>query len=152
MKYLVYYLLLMTTILVTSTVYASSIQNHCLVNINKHIINSDTALLDECNLQDNDIPALISYLNSHHYITQLYLMNNHIGDNGAQLIAKLKNIKMLELRNNEITKIGATVLARSSIHMLDLQGNKFNSSSTADLAQSSNNALQRHNNTAIILA
>jgi hypothetical protein len=121
-----YFLCIMLN-LTSSVIMAKGFSNECLSHIKPHIISSDTLWLDECKLSDKEMPALVSYLIHHPKITQLYLLNNHIGDDGAFLLAKIKTLKMVELRNNLITLPGATALAHSSIHMLDLQGNKFNS-------------------------
>lgn len=149
MKRIKKYLLCSITSLALLPVYASPTMNHCLTDMKSHIINSDTAWFDECELKDNDMPTLISYLNSHPEITQLYLLNNQIGDEGAFMLAKNKTLKMLELRNNIIGQKGAIALAHSSIHMLDLQGNKFNGPHVVEMAQ--NTRLNRANNEVIIL-
>jgi Ran GTPase-activating protein (RanGAP) involved in mRNA processing and transport len=123
-------------------VFALTEINKCLTDFKSHIINKNTIWFDDCGLSNNDVPKIVSYLNKHHEITQLYLLNNHIGDEGAILLAKSKTLKMLELRNNDIGKKGVTALASSSIHMLDLQGNKYKSVGLIAIAQ---------NNTSIIL-
>ena len=149
MKWIKNTLLCSITSLALLPVYASPTTNNCINDFKSHIINSDTAWFDECGLKDNDVPILISYLDSHPEITQLYLLNNRIGDDGALLLAKNKTLKMLELRNNIIGKKGAIALAHSSIHMLDLQGNQFNGPHLIAMAQ--NNVSKRSNNEVIIL-
>lgn len=124
-----FFVIMANTILFSTSVNA----NQCIAGINSHIINLDTLWLDECHLTDKEVPQIIAYLEHHPKVTQLYLLNNFIGDAGAILLAKNKTLKVLELRNNLISVKGAKALARSSIHMLDMQGNKFNAAHLAAL-------------------
>ena len=107
--------------------FASGVNNKCITDFKNHIISSDTAWFDDCGLNDRDIPIILSYLKTHKEITQLYLLNNNIGDQGAILLSQNKSLQLLELRNNLVGKKGAQALAHSAIHMIDLQGNKYNS-------------------------
>lgn len=140
--------------MITNVIFfaASANANQCIANMNSHIINSDTLWLDDCHLTDKEIPQIIAYLEHHSKITQLYLLNNSIGDAGAMLLAKNKTLKMLELRNNLITVKGARALAHSSIHMLDLQGNKFNAAHLAALNKHAGSHVLPQQAEAIILA
>lgn len=122
--------------LIAPGVFAKNSMNSCLAHISDHIINSDTAWFDDCGLKDQDVPMIVSYLSQHPQITQLYLINNQIGDAGAILLSKNKTLKVLELRNNKINSKGAKALARSNIHMLDLQGNHYNMARATTVAES----------------
>lgn len=110
--------------LMVAPVFADNNHNQCIAEFKSHIITADTAWFDDCELTDKHIPIIISYLNEHPEITQLYLLNNKVSDDGAIMLAKNKTLKLLELRNNLIDQQGVKALAQSSIHMIDLQGNK----------------------------
>lgn len=143
---------LIVAFLLSTTVYSKPLNNVCLASLNQHIINSDTLILDDCHLNDQDLLTLATYLKAHKNIVQLYLMNNQIGDKGAVLLSQVKQLKIVELRNNQITHRGAKALAQSSIHMIDLEGNQFNKSKSSALAKNNNSQLKSPHGDTIIIA
>ncbi|MEO8401664.1 MAG: hypothetical protein ABI597_07700 [Gammaproteobacteria bacterium] len=151
MKWRISCALLIIFSIASTAMHANTVVNKCLAHMNTHLISPDTAWLDECNLTDRNIKTLSNYLDKHPEITQLYLINNHIGDRGAILLSKHKTLKLLELRNNHIGVKGATALARSSIHMLDLEGNKLDFIALAKRNVPSSNKVHRSDNETIIL-
>lgn len=148
-RYNLLFLIIMNFVLIPT--FANGVTNKCIADFKNHIISTDTAWFDDCGLNDSDIPKIVSYLKDHQEITQLYLLNNSISDEGAVLLSKNITLKLLELRNNLIGKKGATALAHSSIHMIDLQGNKFSYKHLASLNHDAfKNKIQRPDDVIIL--
>jgi Leucine Rich repeat len=104
----------------------------------KKRVNRDNNLLDlsQCNICNDDIPLICTYLNNHPEITTLDVSNNKIRAEGAKALALNKTITTLELFDNKIEAIGAKALANNkTITRLDVSGNHIGDEGAIDLAQ-----------------
>lgn len=90
------------------------IENICITEMkqNKRIW-VDWLYLENCNLQDEEIPAVIDYLKGKPQLTGLDLKNNNLHQKAAQLIAQGTSIELLWLDNNFIGNEGAKALAET---------------------------------------
>jgi Ran GTPase-activating protein (RanGAP) involved in mRNA processing and transport len=96
-------LLLLAYALFLTTPFAQA--NTCIDNIELHKM--DYALnLGNCQLTDNDIPAINAYLDRARPIEHLYLNNNQLTDKAGSLLSLKKtnrNISILDISHNPLT-------------------------------------------------
>jgi len=96
-----------------------------------------------CNLENNDIPQIISFLKEHPSFREVDLSANHITADGAKLLANVA-IWRLFLDGNAIGDTGATYLAeKSAMTWLDLSSTDIGAEGAKALAK--NEALSNLN-------
>ena len=140
MKKSMIHLLIAAATLVSAPVFAES-HNQCVANIQSHVEKeeSDTLALlnlDECDITDEDVPAIVSFINSRTDISSVNLNNNNIHANGAKALAQVASVKELDLGINYLGDEGAAEIANNkSIDILFLQANDVGDNGAAALAK-----------------
>jgi Leucine-rich repeat (LRR) protein len=133
--------------------------NECLKNMPSHYFKNSYLELQNCDLSDKDIPAVISFMKKHPVLS-LELSRNHLTSTAATLLAGMKNPpQFIEMQDNAIGDQGLIALASNpaiksigagntgisdkgvarlannkNIHMLDLSNNKLTYKSIATLS------------------
>lgn len=106
----------LTLSIISSAVFAAhTSQNACVVNIDKHIANY-ALYMDNCDLNDGDIPDVVNYINNYQPsdgLSAVSLEGNHITSKGAIVLSQLKNLEFLDLSNNQIGPEGAEAFAKN---------------------------------------
>src|SRR5437870_4736226 len=88
--------------------------NTCIDEIKNHD-ELGSLTMSDCQLKDNDIPAIVSYLQSHKKIKRLYLEDNQIGPAGASALTGLPyTIRTINISNNPIGDTGSIYLANNT--------------------------------------
>lgn len=87
--------------------------NQCIEKMYDHVFD-DYLNLQNCNLTDSDVPAVLTYLENNPEITQLSLASNRIGSRGAEILAKNTTIKELDISANRLGDAGAKALAKNT--------------------------------------
>src|SRR3990167_6809288 len=114
--------------------------------------------LENCDLQDSDMPAVVDYLKNHPRINALDLSENNltgksmqmlsviqtlawmsasynqVGDKGAIAIANMKSLTNLDLIASNVGDAGAKALAALSLQALDLSRNQIHDDGVMALA------------------
>lgn len=95
----------------------------CMKNIEEHIT-KNWLNINDCNLNDSDIPAIIKVLDQHKEIIYLSAERNSISDEGATALAKRTTLRQINLEFNLIGDLGAIELAKNfRLHKLNLGWN-----------------------------
>jgi hypothetical protein len=152
---------------VTSFAYAAS-TNECVTNIQEHVgRDEDVSVsfidLSYCNLNDEDLPQVVAFLNKNpdivaalfiknnihakgaQYLSQLTATRwlavggNYLGDEGAAALANNSVVEFLLLHDNQITDEGVVALAKNKkLHELALSGNLVGDKGAVLLAANTN--------------
>lgn len=112
--------------LVTASLATSGFANgpDCIKHLDNHLMGNFGLYLNQCNLQDSDIPLLNEYLIKHSEIDTLFLIENNIGAEGAKALAKNARLDTLILDSNHIGTEGAIALSKlPAIEYLSLAHN-----------------------------
>ncbi len=72
------------SILITPS-FAQAVSNDCIDHIDQRLEQTDL-ILSFCNLQDEDMPALLPYLKAHPKVIRLWINHNHLTDAGAAIL------------------------------------------------------------------
>src|SRR5580658_10402373 len=122
MKKKLFTLSLLTISLLTTQVQAA---NRCLSMIDKHV-NQDQLDLSYCQITNEDMPAIISYLANHPNIKSLNFSGNLIDSSAIATLAQNTTISILNVRGDDIDVDGAKALANNStLTELDISDNKI---------------------------
>lgn len=109
--------------------------NACIENIEGHYYANKYLSLRECDIEDKDIPAINSFMQSHE-VEDLDLGSNKITNIGATELATNNNIKGLMLYNNNIDDEGVVELAKNAnLNWLFLENNPIGDKGLIALAQ-----------------
>lgn len=106
----------------------------CIGNLNNRVY-GNLLYLQNCNLQDEDVPAIAAFLDSHPNIDSLAMGWNSIGPAGAAIIAKTHYLKILEMSLNPIGDGAAAFANNSSITTFYLNGDNIGDAGAAGLAK-----------------
>lgn len=109
-------------------------QNACVAAIESHA-NYDYLEMNDCNIEDKDVPAIVNFLKNHPNTSHVNLDNNFLTSVGAQLLSEVKTLKSIYLIANHVGDKGAEALAHSSIEAIDLGDNQVNDQGAEALAQ-----------------
>ncbi|MEO8402836.1 MAG: hypothetical protein ABI597_13775 [Gammaproteobacteria bacterium] len=110
--------------------------NQCIANLDEHVWGNMVELFD-CNLQDADIPQLVTFLNEHPEIEMVFAPYNHIAE-GAIPLAHVATLKVLYLAGNQINDAGAKALAMApNLTLLEVSSNRIHDKGAEALAKSS---------------
>lgn len=103
---------LLTTI--SSAVFATHVipvsSNECVTHISQHDEDGEL-VLNNCNLNDSDIPAVMVYLKAHPEIDTVFAPQNNLTSKGAVLLAQDLSLHGLFLTENNIGSEGAEAIA-----------------------------------------
>lgn len=105
-------LALFCLLILDQSAQASDPNEACIQNAIDNVANDNQLFIQNCNLEDDDIPTITQFLQSHPSFIELYLDNNNIGDEGAKKLAEI-NLNILSIDNNKIGPLGAAALAKS---------------------------------------
>lgn len=96
------------------------INQDLLFNIKFNSFRETELLLDEEKLTDEDIIELVEALKFNNYVKQLSLESNYISTIGAQSLATLPRLEVLNVCGNKIGSQGAISLSKSNLYKLDI--------------------------------
>src|SRR3990167_9118078 len=106
----------------------------CLDNLDRR--NAGNQLwLNSCDITDNDISKVVTYLGRHPEVYVLWADDNKISDAGAKQLSLL-SLLMLSLNQNDIGSEGAVALAKNTfINVLTLNDNHIGNEGAKALAK-----------------
>lgn len=106
-----------TTLSISSFVYAAS-SNSCVINIEKHVVSDEGEPyieLSDCELNDEDLPAVVDFLNQHSEIKTANFAYNNIHAQGGRYLSQLTSVQWLILDSNHLGDEGVTALANNTV-------------------------------------
>lgn len=116
----------------------SALANECVDKIDAHVFNQGTLLiLDNCKINDNDMPAIVDYLQKHTTITAIDLSDNNISSNSIGLLKPVYNLHNLYIANNKLGAYGAYEIAQMSLETLSIDDNNIGNEGAKALARNS---------------
>src|SRR3990167_3463974 len=120
--------------LITSA-YAAHSNNWCVQRLEDHTA-QDYLLLKQCDLQDSDVPEIISYLDSHQKIRTLYVEKNQLTNEGAALLTNNQYLEKLYINQNNIGAEGAAALIKHGWSYIDISNNHIGDQGAVGLSKS----------------
>ena len=129
------------TSLILSALTLPAFANECIDNFDEHVLD-DGVFFRSCQLTDNDLLPIVTYMNQHPDLHYISLSQNNISDQGLKTLALLQGKeKSILLDDNHITDAGMVSLTATPVAYLDLSGNAVHTAGIKTLLQ--NPALHR---------
>src|SRR3990167_6516294 len=130
--------LMLTLLSASLAVLPAFAQNRCLQQLDQRVKNHKLDL-SFCQLQDNDMQTVVTYIKQHPSINKLSLLSNDIHSSGAVILSTAA-IKSLNLDENALDDAGVTALANNATltHLSLRLNDKITDQGAITLAKSKN--------------
>ncbi len=110
-------------------------ENACIAKLEKHIHYPDALDLDHCKLTDDDMRAMVQFLNAHAFIKALWASDNQLTSDSLDVLNQAKNLTFIRLSHNKIDDAGAYRLAEmKTLTVIDLSHNQLGDQAGAAFA------------------